>query len=189
MWRPVVPVAPVAEPLVSFESAAAELRLDELDEADAHRVRVTTYLRAAEGHVQKMTGLQLAEQLVDLRATDWTDLEALPIAPVSDVVSITFVDGDGQVQTLDPGHYDARLEGLEPVVCMAAGISAWPERQAGTLITIRATAGYGTEEADAPGEAVSSVLLLVRALNDTGVFDGVARTVEALLTNYRIHVA
>lgn len=189
MWRPVVPVAPLAGPLVSFESAAAELRLDGVDEADPHRARVTQYLRAAEAHVQNVTGLQLSTQQVRLLASEWSDLDALPIAPVSAVVSIQYVDDHGQSQTLDPAQYVPRLEGLEPAVWLAGGASVWPARQAGSLITLIATAGFGVDETDAPTDFVDAVLLLVRARHDTGVFDGVARTVEALLTNYRIHVA
>lgn len=188
MWRPVVKVAPVAGPLVTFAAAAAELRLEEFDEAD-HQERVERYIASAEGHVAKLTGLQLAQQTVTLAASEWSDLEALPIAPVSDVAKIEFTDAAGDTQTLDPSRYEARLEGLAPTICLAAGVPNWPERQAGTLITITATAGFGETIGALPGEIVDAVLVLVRARNDTGVFDGVSATVDALLTNWRIHAA
>lgn len=189
MWRPVVRAAPVAGPLVTFEAAAAELRLDEIDEADPHRARVERYIAGAEDHVAKVTGLQLAQQLVTLLATEWADLEALPVAPVSDIASIAYVDANGDAQTLDPADYDARLEGLSPAVWLAPGVTDWPVRQVGSLITITATAGYGDDMAALPGAIVDAVLVLVRARNDKGAFDSVTDTVDALLTNYRTYAA
>ena len=67
---------------------------------------------------------------------------------------------------------------------------AWhstPERE--SLVTVSVTAGYGAEESAAPGEIVTSVLLLVRGLNDDGNFEAVGGAVDALLTNYRLHTA
>lgn len=189
MWRPAVPVAPVAGPLVSFDSAAAELRLEEAGEITAARTRVEGYLRAAEGHVQRVTGLQLADQALTLRATDWSDLDTLPVGPVSDVASVEYVDAAGVTQTLDPGDYEVLLDSLAAGIALAGGVSSWPARQTGSLITVTLTAGYGADESAAPGEIVTSVLLLVRGLNDDGNFDAVAGAVDSLLTNYRLHTA
>ena len=185
MWRPVALAAPIAAPLVSFASAAAELRLDEIEE---HRARVERYLRAAEGHVSKVSGLQLATQNVILLAGDWSDLAALPVAPVQTVGAIAYVDAAGDTQTLDEAVYDSRLDGLEPAIWLKSN-QAWPPRQPGSLITVTAVAGYGADEDLAPGEIVASVLLLARALNDDGKVDAVADTIDALLTNYRTFVA
>lgn len=188
MWRPVVRTAPVAGPLVTFEAAADELRLDAGDEAD-HQSRVERYIAGAEAHVGQVTGLQLAEQAVELRATEWSDLDALPIAPISAVAGVVYVDADGVVRTLDPAAYAARLEGLSPAIVLAPGLTSWPARRPGTLITIAATAGFGDDMADLPGPIVDAVLLLVRARNDQGAFDAVEATVEALLANYRMFSA
>lgn len=188
MWRPVVPVAPIAGPLVTFERAAAELRLDEIDEADPHRVRVEGYVAAAEGHVRQVTGLMLATQGVLLKATCWSDLAVLPVAPIEAVASVTYLDVNGDTQTLDAAAYEKRLEGLEPSLWLKPN-QALPTRLEGSLITVTATAGYGAEIDDMPAELCAAVLLLVRAMNDHGKFDPVTPTVDAILSNYRLFAA
>jgi len=179
MWRSPVLVNAPADLAISLEQARDELRIDDADQ-DA---RLTRYIAAAVAHVEAMTGLRLVTQTVDLRATAWCDLARLPIAPAQLITSVGYVDPAGASQVLGGAVYSARMDGLQPGIDLAYG-QAWPSMQLDSVITVRAVVGYGAAGA-VPGDIVSALLLMVRALNDEGVIDGVRGTLDALLANYR----
>lgn len=188
MWRPIVVQTPPSAEPVALADAKKHLWIDHDDDDDMIRALVA----AARAHVESVTGQRLMAQALILKAEAWSDLECLPVAPVSAVISVGYVDGDGAEKTLDAGGYEVRLEGLAPMIVPSHGVT-WPHRQAGSQVTVQVTAGYATAAA-VPPELIAAVKLLVGdlyAYRETGQVGSVSSeikttaTVEALLANHR----
>lgn len=119
---------------------------------------VASLVKAARAHVEVYTSTLLVSQAVTLRAEAWPELALLPVAPVSDIASIGYVDAAGASQTLGASVYEERLHGLMPGVVLAYG-QAWPAIRPGSLITVTATAGYGSAGSQ-PEDILTAIKLL-----------------------------
>ncbi|CDM57189.1 head-tail connector protein [Rhizobium favelukesii] len=178
MWYPAkVTTAATAEP-VTLDDVKRRLRVDFADED----VDIELMIASARDHAEKYCNVLFAEQTVELKCDCWGDLARLPVAPVSSVTSIAYVDTDGATQTLAADAYEQRLEGLEPAIVLAYG-KQWPAIRSGSRITVTAVAGY--EEAP---PAVKHALLLFIAdaygtRENSKVDDWTA--LDALLCNFR----
>jgi uncharacterized phiE125 gp8 family phage protein len=188
MWgEVVVSVEPAAEP-VPLEQLIQHCRAAEDGTDDAV---LNDAQKAARAHVEAVTGTRLVTQTVEVKAESWNDLAALPIAPIQAVSSIAYVDTDGATQTLAGAVYDARIEGLAPLVVLKHG-QAWPPIQPGSRITLTAVVGYG-EPGSQPPSVLHAIRLIVgdfyanRETVQVGSVAGripMAGTVEALLANH-----
>lgn len=185
-WLPVtVTVPPTAEP-VSLAAAKAQCLVvgdDSLDE-----LSLTAFIGAAREHVEAYTGTKIGAQTVVMRCARWSDLVALPTAPVTSIASIKYLDGNGDEQTLDPAAYEAVLAGLSPQVRAKVGRCFPATACADDAIRVEAVAGYSS----APKPIVLSMLLLINQWyeNRSPAVVGAAvnempNTVEQLLANYR----
>ena len=191
MWRaPVVATAPAAEPF-ALADAKAHLRVEGTEEDDL----IGAQIEAARAYVEAMTGVCLVERTLTLRADNWTDLAAFPVAPVTAVASITYTDTEGTPQTLSTDIYALRLEGLDPGAVLK-NAQSWPTIQPGTQIEIEVTAGYG-QATDVPQAVVQALKLVVAdfyTFRESAQIGSVAgriptsATVDALLANYRKHL-
>lgn len=157
MWmQHVVTVEPAEEP-VAIEEARAQVELTEGD--DSFDPLLTIYIGAARGHFEDVTNQKLVTQTVVLRCSCWDDLERLPVAPVSEVVSVEYLDTAGVLQTLATSVYEAVLVALEPQIRLKVGQS-WPQvRQVADAIRVTVTAGYG-DAADVPAKLKQPLLLM-----------------------------
>jgi uncharacterized phiE125 gp8 family phage protein len=130
-------VPPVGEP-VSLELLKQHLYLnvDDLDEL------LSAYLASARQVFESSTSRQClpARWELSLRKhhgdKDWADRITLPVAPLIEVLSITYTDTDGAVQPftdyiIDSYHDPAQIYP-----------TATPARQEGTEIVVTFTAGY-----------------------------------------------
>lgn len=191
MWRPVVvTVAPVSEPITT-EQAVAHCRAPEDGTDDA---QLDDYVASARAHVEARTGTRLVTQTVSLKTDDWTDLANLPIAPVQTVSSISYVDTDGEVQTLPTSVYETRLDLLEPAIVLKWS-QTWPTLRPGSLITVTAVVGYGAAGSQ-PAEVLQALKMIVEdfyehrgSAADRGLMPApVAASVDALLCNHTKHL-
>lgn len=182
MWHPVLLItAPAAEP-VTVADAKLHLRVDHNDD-DAV---ITAQIAVARDHVERETGTQLITQTVEASADDWANLANLPFAPVQSV-TITYVDTAGDSQTLSTNVYEARLFGLDSSIVLKSG-QAWPSVQAGSLITVRAVAGYGDAGSNVPQALVHALKLILGDLYEhrgDGAGSAIPPSARALLQNYR----
>lgn len=124
-----------------------------------------TWISAARQYFEEQTGRQLLTATWERRLDAFpVGLIELPHPPLQDVVSVTYLDDNGDTQTLDDDAYvvttpagpQATRGFLEP----AMGTS-WPS--AGTTrgtVRVRYTAGYGDHPGDVP-ELVKGVLGLL----------------------------
>lgn len=179
MWSAPVVVTPAASEPISLDEAKEFLRV-EADET-AFDTEIGLHIAGARGQVEAVTGTRMFEQVLELKADSFADLSHLPVGPVIDVVSVTYIDTAGAEQTIASTDYElfgAMLEqGIRPVVN-----GSWPTPIGRTgAVTVQLTAGYGATQAELPGQVVLAMLLQIRALFDDTSFD-----IAPWLVNHRI---
>jgi uncharacterized phiE125 gp8 family phage protein len=152
MWYPAkVTTEATAEP-VTLDEVKRRLRVGFTDED----TDIGLMISSARDHAEKYCNVLFAEQTVEIKCDCWVDLARLPVAPVSSVTSIAYVDTDGVGQTVDAAVYETRLDGLEPAIVLAYG-KQWPSTQLGSRITVTAVAGYD----EAPPAVKHAILLYI----------------------------
>lgn len=189
MWRaPVVSSAAAVEPLLVDDMILQMNAQGTLDDE-----LVGAQIAVARAYVEDYTGTRLITQTLTLRTDDWADLDALPVAPVQSITSITYVDVDGTTHTLSATVYEARLYGLEPSVVLKYN-QTWPTIRVGSQITVTAVVGYGAAGSNVPPPIMQAMKLVAadayrfRETAQVGSVAGVypvAATVENLLANHR----
>lgn len=189
-WSAAVTTAePAAEP-ITVDQAKEFVSID-AGEAEFDTL-LTSFIAAARGYLQSVTGTRLVEQTVELQADSWSDLAHLPIGPVTDIASIKYDDVDGIEQTLAAAVYELTGAGLERGIRLKVGQS-WPTDKRGVSGAIRValTVGYET----LPPELETALLLMVSdqfAFRESGVIGTVAAVVrssmqvDGLIANHRI---
>lgn len=117
-------------------------------------------LRAALAAVEGRTGKALYERNFRWSVTAWreTDAQALPVAPVSAILSVAVADRSGAETAIDPERYTLEKDSQRPRL-RATG-SALPAIPTGGTAEIRMTAGFGPAWADLPVELRQAVLLI-----------------------------
>lgn len=144
-------IAPTIEPL-DLEEVKKQRRFS----STSLDTRFDAWISAARQQFEQLTGLQL------ITATRVFLMERFPIqpsirfwrAPVQSVESITYLDGSGVEQTLDPASYEAyppfvSKEAVNPGGVQLLANASWPtslDRPSAVRITYKA--GFG----DAPGD-------------------------------------
>lgn len=118
------------------------------------------YLRAAIATVEGRIARGLFLRGYSLRLTRWRDgyAQALPVAPVTALHSMTLLDAAGAETLVDPARYRLDADGSRPRL-EAAG-SALPGIPTGGAVVIAFSAGFGADWADIPADLRQAVLLL-----------------------------
>lgn len=187
-WLPVeVTTPPTSEPL-SAADATVHVKADAGDTEDQAYILALT--KAARAHVESYTGLKLIAQTVKLRADGFCGLMPLPVAPVTAVSSVQYLDATGAAQTLSTDIYGSVLFGLNPAIYRKSNQN-WPSTfTSPEAVIVTATVGYTT----LPEEIGHALKLLVSTWYDlrSGTSDKpVSETphaVAALLSNFRLGV-
>lgn len=184
-WHPTVTTSgPAAEPVL-IADARMQCGVDTSD--TTYDTELTAYLKSARAFVEAITGTRLINQTIAMRCDGWSDLSRLPMAPLSAVASVAYLDGAGDTQTLSTDVYEARLFGLTPGIVLKYGQS-WPTIRAGSLITVTATAGYGASGDAVPADLLHAVRLTIaqmfaeRETSDPGFM----MALNSLLANHRV---
>jgi len=164
-----------AIPVVSLSEAKAHLRVDDSDEDDL----IAELVMAATDHAQRLTRRQFVHATYRLsmdafpsssRAYRLATLERLgsggaairfPIAPVSSVTSIEYIDVNGDTQTLSAAAYKVDADG-EPARVLPAYDQVWPEaRCEANAVQVTFVAGYSANAAGVPSDAKALVKLML----------------------------
>jgi uncharacterized phiE125 gp8 family phage protein len=142
--------------------SVADLKLHSRISGDSEDSLLTVYIAAAERQLEEERQLQLITATYTYTLDKWPDTIALPIVPVQSVDNITYVDEDGDTQTLAADQYQVSGIGYDHYPCTikpAYGCS-WPTaRDVPEAITITITAGYGDAATDVPADLRAALLL------------------------------
>lgn len=197
----VVVVTPPA-PVVTWEEADQHLRLEGDVEQKPMVERLiaaaTAHIDGPQGWLGRALGLQTLETF--LPAFGVTSI-CLPYPPAVDIVSVDYVDGDGDMVAMAAADYELRGPMLRP-----AWPKSWPSAQwrgsDGETVRIRYRAGYAVDpDADpivsnVPEPIKAAILLMVgdlwhaRATVATGAAMAtvpMSTTVEQLLQPFRVY--
>ena len=132
---------PLAEP-VALQEAKFHLRFDLSDE-DA---LIAQLISNARRYVETATKRALIRQRHRATMTRFPRVFELPISPVRKVNSITYVDNDGETQTLSSSLYQVDLFTSDRAMIAPAYGQTWPSVRPETFnaVTIDYLAGYAT---------------------------------------------
>jgi len=186
-------VTPAATEPVSTSEAKAHLRVDTTDEDTL----IASYVSAAVKYIETQTG-PLITQTWDYKVNrEWPLVDNyysiyLPFSPVQSVTSVSYVDIDGNTQTLSAGLYQTVLSAPNPYLTKAYN-QDWPQiRDIPDAITVRFVAGY-TNAAAVPAPIKSAILLMVGRLYEhreeviAGVSAGIVPAgIEMLISPYSL---
>ena len=179
---------PPGSPIVSLEEVQLHLRADSPQEGPLVQALVAAATAQAEAYCRRRFLTQR------WRAT-WNDFPAgallVPHPPLRSVDTLTYRDGGGSLQTLDPAAYLVRPAEAPGEVVPAYG-TRWPTtRREPDAVAVEFTCGYG-DPADVPEAIRRAVLLLVGTLyaNRETVapvaMQAIPHTAEWLLGPYRV---
>ncbi|WP_107498054.1 hypothetical protein [Thalassobius sp. I31.1] len=179
------PVLSAALPLAEFRD---HLRLGTGFADDAVQDGVLERaLRAALAMIEARTGKVLLMRDFLWRTTGWRDAscQALPVAPVTSLVSLQIVDRVGDAVVIDPARYRLQEDDFRPRLVATGGVL--PQIPAAGEAEIGFQAGYGAW-GDVPADLAQAVFMLAAGLyenrdgNSEGVLSG---AVEALIARFR----
>lgn len=156
--------APLIEP-VTLTEALNHLRVNTTED----NAMVAAQITAARMWAESYTRRAFINQTWDLKLDyDWPSRIYLPVAPLSSVTSITYLDTAGASQTLASSQYLVRETGSEgiPYIVPAYDVE-WPSvYYVPETITVRFVAGYGATAATVPDPIKQAILLHVELLYD-----------------------
>jgi uncharacterized phiE125 gp8 family phage protein len=158
MLSEVTPVPPAALPVAEFKD---HLRLGTgFADDGAQDALAASYLRAALAAIEGRIGKALIARdfLLELAGWRWPDAQALPMAPVSAVGSVTVRDRGGVAALIDAARYRLVRDAQRPKI--AATGSLLPGIPVGGTVEVVFTAGFGPAWADVPADLAQSVFLL-----------------------------
>ncbi len=121
---------------------------------------LAAFLRAAMAAIEARTGKILLEREFSWSVNAWRDSagQALPVAPVSALVSLALLDRFGVAVTVAPSAYRLEPDALRPRLMPMGG--ALPTIPTGGQARLRFLAGYGPEWADLPRDLGQAWLML-----------------------------
>lgn len=119
-----------------------------------------TFLRAAIAAVEAWTGKVLLERDFSWSLMAWRDgrAQTLPVAPVSEILTVRIIDCLDWQSIVDPAKYRLQQDTHRPVL-MARG-SRLPTIPPQGSVSIEFTAGFGGNWLDVPADLSQAVMLL-----------------------------
>lgn len=176
--------APASEP-VSLAEAKLHLQVDH----SAEDTLITNLIVAAREYAESRMSAALITQTIDAYYSGWPcDGFALPVAPVSAIVSITYTLADGTTSTVSSSVYTALLKLRRPAVVLGY-CQQWPADvlMPGLPIIIRMTAGYGAAAA-VPYRIKQALLLHIKHMfeNRSAVVTGQSAITSSAYTEMGI---
>ncbi len=149
----------------------------------------TLLISSARDHVEKICGQFFAPCEVEAYCDGFSDLARFDVAPINEIIAISYVSVAGTDEILPAATYELRKNGLEASAVLKAG-KVWPNKQAGSRIKVRLKVGSSAP----PPTVLRAMLLLIGAWYENreetiiGVSIGQLPTyvsVDALLSNNR----
>lgn len=188
----VTETTPVLLAVLPLDAFKAHLRLGSgFAEDGVQDGLLESFLRAALSAIEARTAKAILQRDFALEIAEaWRDAagQALPVAPVTAIASLTLVDGDGDETVVDPGRYRLVRDRHVPVLApVGAALPTIPNRG---LARVVFTAGMATNWAEVPADLAQAVMLLAAHFyeyrNDTALSEGcMPFGASALIEKYR----
>lgn len=154
----------VVPPAQIINTSEAKLHLKVDYSADDSIIDICAQM--AQDYVESKTNQRIGEQTVNLVIDEFEDQINLDFGPIISVISIKYLDADGEEQTLDPSIYKF-LPGFRSIIALRPNCS-WPTVYAlPRSITIQVKAGWkrnavqSNGETELPGKLLNVLFLLV----------------------------
>lgn len=151
---------------------------------------VETYLRSALAAIEGRIGKALLQRSFRLSLAHWRSRagQALPLAPVSSVNSVTLIDAQGAASAVPADRYRLAEDMHRPRL-MPRG-TRLPAIPHDGRVEIVFDAGFGTNWGDVPPDLAQAVFLLAaqyyeRRHDADGVSGGLSRQIQALTERWR----
>lgn len=178
--------APLVEPL-EVDEVKARLRIYHSDEDDD----VSAMIAEARAAAEAFTRRRFITQVLDWRRTGLGGVLQVPVAPVQNVVSITYLDTAAEEQVLDASLWRLATH-VSPPMIVPAHLATWPSVLVDVdTVRIRVTVGYGVTGAALPPDIRSALMLWIGALweerHDRPAGDGLTRA-QAVLSRHVVWV-
>ncbi len=118
------------------------------------------YLRAALAAVEARTGKITISRSFSLTVSTWRepDTHPLPVAPVSEIVSIEVISSDGTITFVDEASYVLRQDTDRPLISAVGSMLSSIPKDGKAKIT--ATVGFGPDWADLPADLAHAIMML-----------------------------
>ena len=179
--------APASEPITLAE-AKEHLRVD-FDEDDT---LITSLIVAAREHLENSIARRLVTQTWEVTYPEFKDELILPETPLQSITSVTYLDSDGDSQTLASTVYEADTT-TEPGLIRRTYLQTWPvTRAVWNAVVIRYVVGYGTAS-DVPQALKQAMYLHIGTMYEfrESVMAGmnvatVPMAYESLISPYRV---
>lgn len=180
---------PTTEP-VTLAEVKAHLRVSIPDDDGLIAGYVLAARRYAEGYTRRAFNTQTWDYTIDYcwpwvkRDCYLTRQITLPLPPLQSVTSITYVDTDGNSQTLASDQYVVKTDDTSGVIVPAYAVT-WPDiRWQLSAATVRFVAGW----TQIPDEIRTAIMLHVEILHDRNPNDRelLEAARDALLDPYRV---
>ncbi len=144
-----------------IEAFKAHLRLGSgFADDDIQDVVLESYVRAAMATIEARIGKMLLRRQVVWELTSWStpQSQALPVAPVSSIVSVTLTNREGLQSVVDPGLYSLKRDTHRPQLqAVGARLPVVPQ---GGSVQMAFDAGFGPAWLDIPPDLREAVFLL-----------------------------
>ncbi len=181
----ILSVPPEQEP-IGLNQAKAHLRVD----GDADDELIFGLISSARAFAEETTGRALISQTWVQKLDAWPEGKVeLSRPPVQSIVSIEYLDTEGDLQTMDSADYEISIGMWKTRVVPVGG--SWPAT-ARSLDAIRITfvAGYGLVGSEVPAPITQAMLLMIGQLYDgtCSVGSATSNAAPALLSVYRVPV-
>jgi len=155
-----IETAPTAAAITTAD-AKTHLRVD-ISEDDSY---IDLLVTAATTKLEVDTGLSLITQTWNLKLDHWPTGVCEPIkmpkAPLQSVVSITYTDENGDVQTMDAADYRVDGDSFPARITPAFNVS-WPTiRHITGSITIQFVCGYGAAGSSIEQDLIHALKMLI----------------------------
>lgn len=126
---------------ITLAEAKLHLKVDVTDDDDL----ITALISAAREWCENYTRRSYCDRTLTLRMDHFPTGIKLPRGPVLSVTSITYIDTDGNSQTLATDQYQVDTYGVPARITPPVGI-VWPVTKIGGLngVSVLYSAGYGT---------------------------------------------
>ena len=184
-------VTPPAFEPITLDDAKAHCRVDN----DAQDLLLGSLIVAARACIEELTARKMAVQTWELLldAFPWRDDVAirLPLAPVREVVSITYIDEAGAEQTWEAAQYVVDSDTAPGRIFPAHDFCYPSTEERPNAVTVRFTVGYQDDidspspppEEDVPEPLRQAMLLKVQELYDGKLL---TNTIESLCAPYKL---